>query len=286
MDTVVVCEQHPFQLPVEDYSTGDIVCKSCGLVLVQRAVCDQPDWVSSAEKPSTKQRCLIQDPNKQQIAERIKSEYVNSDLQIKRFKQLHEIVIDVFFSNFRVESHIENLTKNNFLTFKKIFSNVNLEILLCSAIHFTLEQNGYVVPLEVVATLLPNLLSLGGLSTATRNKILKIKRKMEEYQPQLHSDIKFETYLLNFTDRLSSEGIIQVHEKKRLIELFTAKYIELKETTNINSKTPLQTTSVISIFLVLTGNASSNPKDLLRALCNIAGIRDSSIIYWMNTLKK
>lgn len=277
----IFCEQHGPEQTLEDFSTGDMVCLKCGLVLAARVVCEAPDWRFN----SSNQRCSLETPESE-ILNRIKSEYTNSTNQIKKYKTHHERFIDLFFENYNVEKHIVNEVKNNFLTFKKKFSNVDLELLVCAVIFFTLEYNGCIVSLNFILQFAPRLSTKFPPDTSLINRILKFKRKMEETRNTNTEDCK-ELYFLNFTEKLIKAKIIPRQTSPKFLENFKDMHSFISKNININSKRPLQTEAVLSIFYVLETKLKLDmPKEILKNLCQIAGLRDNSINYWMQIVKK
>mgnify|MGYP003479477939 CR=1 FL=1 len=202
------------------------------------------------------------------------------------YKTHHERFIDLFFENYNVEKHIVNEVKNNFLTFKKKFSNVDLELLVCAVIFFTLEYNGCIVSLNFILQFAPRLSTKFPPDTSLINRILKFKRKMEETRNTNTEDCK-ELYFLNFTEKLIKAKIIPRQTSPKFLENFKDMHSFISKNININSKRPLQTEAVLSIFYVLETKLKLDmPKEILKNLCQIAGLRDNSINYWMQIVKK
>lgn len=274
----VFCEIHGPDPTLEDFSTGDIICMQCGLVLAERAVSEQPDWKMYGE------RCIIEDPEKRKIMDRLKTEYSNSAVQIKKYKIHHERFIDLFFEKHNVEAYIQTEVKNNFLTFKKQFSNVDLELLMCAVIFYTLEINGCIISLPQILDCAPRFSKIADSSVV--NRILKFKRKMED-GPLTVTNVEecVDRYFLNFTEKLSIIKIIPKNKAAIFLNSFKEMRNTIMAKIHVNSKRPLQTSAVLAIYYVLeTKLQPQNPRDLLKVLCNIAGVRDNSITYWMQQI--
>lgn len=273
----IVCEIHGDSFIVENYSSGDIVCSQCGLVIVNQAVHEHAEWRFALDE-----RCIIENPEKKELVETLYTNYANPVAQIKKFKEHHERFLDMFFDEYKVEAHVVLAAKENFLFFKKEFSNVDLEILVCAVIFYTLEFFGCIVTLPQIIFFAPRL-SMFAVSTALTNKILKFKRKMEEIKPYNFAKNKDE-YFFNFTERLAGHQIIKRKTAPIFLKLLKEMNTYLETKIDINSKRPLQTSTVVAAFYILQ-KKSPAPKDLLKKLCFLAGIKDNSINYWMQIIK-
>lgn len=279
--TDVSCEFHGNQFLVEDYSSGNVVCNQCGLVLVERAICELPDWRSASL-----QRCVIEDPENREIIDRIRREYTNASVQIKKYKERYESFIDMFYDTYHgADKNVVEATKNNFLTFKKHFSNVDLEMLVCAVVYHTLEFFGCVVTLKNIIKMAPRL-STYEYTSSLVGKITKYKRKMDELCPE--NEFCRDYYFSNFVERLvrmCGEKIITKSGRTDLLEQIKTIYAFISSKININSKRPLQAGAVLAAFYALE-RFFEEPKDLLKILCSLADIREQSINYWLQKIKE